>query len=129
MPNAMNDATCGKCGRRFGWYGRLVNRPPCPDCGDVVPQSQLEKEQREVDLVMKAVRARLALDEAKGVYDHLRSGRPDASLDRWAREFGPKLFGALEPLLGHIEGRPPSVKAVSSRRGPFLEGVEEANGG
>jgi len=29
------DAQCEKCGKRFGWSGTDVNRPPCPSCGNV----------------------------------------------------------------------------------------------
>jgi DNA-binding transcriptional regulator YiaG len=27
------DATCGKCGRRFGWCGEFADKPACPRCG------------------------------------------------------------------------------------------------
>jgi len=27
------DVQCRHCGKRFGWYGRLADRPPCPRCG------------------------------------------------------------------------------------------------
>jgi len=33
------DVQCGACGRRFGWHGRLVDRPPCPRCGRLVPKN------------------------------------------------------------------------------------------
>jgi hypothetical protein len=27
------DVQCRHCGKRFGWQGRLADRPPCPRCG------------------------------------------------------------------------------------------------
>ena len=31
--SGFSNATCGKCGKRFGWTGRLSEKPPCPKCG------------------------------------------------------------------------------------------------
>lgn len=28
----MTDATCSRCGKRFGWMGALKDCPPCPRC-------------------------------------------------------------------------------------------------
>lgn len=36
------DATCPKCGKRFGWSGELVERPPCPGCGHAIPAEELK---------------------------------------------------------------------------------------
>lgn len=42
---SMMDASCRKCGKRFGWQGILTDRPPCPECGDTIPMADLEREQ------------------------------------------------------------------------------------
>lgn len=42
MP-AMNEATCPKCGKRFGWIGRVVAAPACPRCGQVLDKASLER--------------------------------------------------------------------------------------
>jgi len=39
---AFFDVQCGRCGRRFGWHGRLADRPPCPGCGRLVPQNSAD---------------------------------------------------------------------------------------
>ena len=48
MPGMM-DATCRKCGHRFGWAGDLMDRPPCPECGDEIPAAELERVQRQLE--------------------------------------------------------------------------------
>lgn len=45
---AMIDVQC-KCGKRMGWYGRFVDRPACPKCGDRPPQESLEETDRRMD--------------------------------------------------------------------------------
>jgi DNA-binding transcriptional regulator YiaG len=39
----MFDVTCEKCGKRFGWGGKLTDRPPCPvaHCGYRPPAAEL----------------------------------------------------------------------------------------
>jgi len=47
----MNDATCPKCGKRFGWVGPVTSMPPCPRCGwteDVEELFELEKKLEEM---------------------------------------------------------------------------------
>lgn len=31
------DATCTKCGRKYGWCGEMKDRPKCPKCGHLEP--------------------------------------------------------------------------------------------
>lgn len=54
MPGFL-DATCRVCGKRFGWTGKLTDRPPCPGCGDVIPQSELEADEKEMEAAMKEI--------------------------------------------------------------------------
>ncbi len=42
------DGTCPKCKKRFGWTGRVVDRPACPKCGHKVDLSELESDEREI---------------------------------------------------------------------------------
>lgn len=39
---ALMNARCECCGKRFGWSGRITDRPPCPRCGHRPPQGELE---------------------------------------------------------------------------------------
>ena len=53
MP-AFIDVQCEKCGRRFGWYGEMTDRPPCPACGHRPPQEDLEDQARRFRAMMDA---------------------------------------------------------------------------
>lgn len=46
--SAFNDARCS-CGKRFGWVGKLTDKPPCPKCGKKDDMASLLKEQEEMD--------------------------------------------------------------------------------
>ena len=39
------DATCINCGKRFGWFGELKDKPPCPKCGhkNILPESEQKR--------------------------------------------------------------------------------------
>lgn len=46
---AFMDATCKKCGKRIGWFGRAVNMPTCPRCGAEPDRAALERDQTIMD--------------------------------------------------------------------------------
>jgi ribosome-binding protein aMBF1 (putative translation factor) len=46
---AMIDVSCPKCRRRFGWYGRFVDRPPCPRCDHQIKPADLERAQDQMN--------------------------------------------------------------------------------
>ena len=29
------DVRCEQCGRRYGWHGKMADRPPCPGCSHI----------------------------------------------------------------------------------------------
>ena len=65
MP-AFYDARCKKCDKKFGWTGQLIDRPPCPRCGDKGPPlSELKKTQEEMDAMEKAILERVDDSRAK----------------------------------------------------------------
>ena len=37
------DASCPQCRRRFGWHGRIGDRPSCPHCGHKPAQATLDR--------------------------------------------------------------------------------------
>lgn len=51
--NAMMDASCPKCGKRFGWHGHVTDRPPCPRCAHQIPRADLEAEAGKIDEFMR----------------------------------------------------------------------------
>lgn len=57
MMGAFMDTTCRKCGKRFGWVGNSVDRPPCPKCGGMVDIVALKADDEEInrfrDLLLK----------------------------------------------------------------------------
>ena len=52
---AMIDVSCPKCGRKFGWFGTMKDRPPCPRCQHQLPQAELD----EAELRMADLRRRI----------------------------------------------------------------------
>jgi PHP family Zn ribbon phosphoesterase len=49
--SAFNDGTCPRCRKRFGWQGKLTDRPPCPKCGHKVDPDVLQRDQEEMDRI------------------------------------------------------------------------------
>ncbi len=37
------DVSCPKCGRKYGWFGEMKDRPKCPKCGHQVPYDPEEE--------------------------------------------------------------------------------------
>jgi len=48
-----NDATCLKCGHRYGWQGKLTDKPACPKCGQEPNREELAKIEKEIEKVFK----------------------------------------------------------------------------
>ena len=42
------DATCPKCQKRYGWHGKITNRPLCPKCGHNVTPEEMEDDEFEI---------------------------------------------------------------------------------
>jgi predicted nucleic acid-binding Zn-ribbon protein len=64
MP-AFNDASCPKCGRRFGWVGEMIDRPPCPKCGHQIPKEELQEADEEMEKFRQLLRDRKAKKDKK----------------------------------------------------------------
>lgn len=65
----MFDATCSKCKKRFGWYGTLFDKPPCPRCkhhDKVNPDDPDAKAVLEMEALL---RKRMLEDEEEGKID------------------------------------------------------------
>jgi hypothetical protein len=52
---AMNDSTCGGCGRRIGWSGRYVDHPACGSCGWRPSLVACRKTQAEIDRALEDI--------------------------------------------------------------------------
>lgn len=37
-----------KCGHRFGWFGTMLDRPPCPKCGHKPSAEQLARDHARI---------------------------------------------------------------------------------
>jgi uncharacterized Zn finger protein (UPF0148 family) len=94
--NAMIDASCPKCRRRFGWCGTLANRPACPMCGHRPPQSELDAEAAE----MEAFHERLRTHPGRADGETRRQQRVDAGL---TLRQAAKLLGILPVELNWYE--------------------------
>src|SRR4051794_15854977 len=57
MP-AMIDVSCRKCGKRYGFTGRLTDCPACPKCGAEPDRARLESDQKHLDELRALMRAR-----------------------------------------------------------------------
>jgi DNA-binding XRE family transcriptional regulator len=74
---AFIDVSCAKCGKKFGWFGLVVERPPCPRCGDRPAPADLERDQA----AMNDFRELLAeLRQANPGWDQWRKARIAAGL-------------------------------------------------
>ena len=94
--NAMIDVSCPKCGRRFGWCGEMINRPPCPRCGHQLPREELEK----ADAEMKAMQEMLLTHPRDASADMRRKQRIAAGLTLMQAA---KLLGLSMTELSRIE--------------------------
>lgn len=56
--SAFIDARCPKCKGHVGWYGSVLDRPPCPKCGHQIPQDQLEIDRNHMDEFRKLLATR-----------------------------------------------------------------------
>lgn len=50
---AFLDGTCTKCGKRIGWCGDMMDKPPCSGCGHQTPKEDLQKEQDKLNKIME----------------------------------------------------------------------------
>lgn len=57
MPS-MIDASCPKCGKRFGWCGEMTDKPPCPRCGHADDPAELAKVQAQMDEMEQLILSR-----------------------------------------------------------------------
>jgi DNA-binding XRE family transcriptional regulator len=57
MP-AMIDVSCRKCGKRYGFAGRLTDCPACPKCGAEPDRAGLESDQKYLDELRVLMRSR-----------------------------------------------------------------------
>jgi ribosome-binding protein aMBF1 (putative translation factor) len=93
---AMIDASCSKCGRRFGWYGTMANMPACRRCGFRPPQEALDKEEAK----MREMEERMLTHPKDANAETWRKQRVDAGLTlrRAAKLLGvfPKDLSAME---------------------------------
>lgn len=106
--SATIDASCPKCGKRFGWCGKLTDMPNCPRCG------------REPD------RAKLAADQAEmDAFQQLLLTRPNASVCRKQRVAAGLTLGQAAKLLG-VEPR--LLADVEHGRAEMPPGLAEAMG-
>lgn len=54
-----SDATCPKCGKRYGWQGKV--RIPCPRCGHLVKESPEDK--KAIDDMIELLTKRMLADD------------------------------------------------------------------
>ena len=111
MPS-MIDAQCPKCRKRFGWSGRMVDKPACPRCGHADPREELEAADQEMDELRRLLASRpsanvcrkqrvcagLTLHQAAkqldiaapllADYEHARRPLPDDMVERMREAYG-----------------------------------------
>jgi len=56
---ALMDATCPKCGKRFRWSGKMIDKPACPKCGHRDSQEELQKTDQELEEMEKEIFKRM----------------------------------------------------------------------
>ena len=67
----MNDVTCPKCKKRFGWTGRLTDCPSCPKCGFQIHSKEWENDEKEIEKFRQTLmKLKLKCLLAKEIPDH-----------------------------------------------------------
>lgn len=100
------DASCPKCGKRFGWSGEITNRPPCPRCGHQIDMAALEADQKEMeafrDLLLSKPTAELCGKQRVAAGLSLRTAA--------------KLLGVTPSLLSDIENGRTELSAEMAQK-------------
>jgi ribosome-binding protein aMBF1 (putative translation factor) len=94
---AFIDVSCPKCRRKFGWFGTMTERPPCPRCGHEIDKASLAHDQAKIDEFRTLLAERR---EANPNWDQWRKARVAAGLTlRQAAkilEVAPVMLAAIE---------------------------------
>lgn len=96
------DATCEKCGTRIGWFGNLIDRPPCGNCGHAIDPEELKRSDAELERMLAESRAKI-LERAEHEWRH-RTPEQGAAFEEGRKAYvdTPRPPGSLsDPLLQH----------------------------
>ena len=107
------DALCPKCKKRFGWYGRVVDRPACSRCGHRPDAADLERDQAAMNDFRELLKE---LREANPGWDKWQKARIAAGL---TLRQAAKLLEVAPTTLSEIErgqNRPSEALADRMRR-------------
>ncbi len=55
-PAMMIDVSCSRCGKRYGFHGRVLDQPPCPRCGHAPPLEGLKADAAIIEQARKDMR-------------------------------------------------------------------------
>lgn len=95
LPNVRGlfDTTCKFCKHRFGWCGRLVDKPACPKCGKRDGDKRLLRDAERVRCVFTSVSSRSPLGPQMRVKRHQTGLSPIQAAGRlgisavWLQDF------------------------------------------
>lgn len=62
MPSFI-DVCCPKCGKKYGWFGEMSNRPPCPKCKHQVPYDPDDPDEKEMRAFEELLRQKMLKDK------------------------------------------------------------------
>lgn len=111
------DASCDKCGRRFGWQGELTDRPNCPRCGHRPPDKELADAQAKMDDFERML---IELRQANPGWDKWQKARVAAGLT--LRQAAKLLEVAPQTLCDIEQGRQKPSEALAKRMGECYGG-------
>ena len=46
------DCTCQECGHQYGWFGKMTDKPKCPECGHKPDHEALKKLEAEIEKIV-----------------------------------------------------------------------------
>ena len=93
------DGRCAKCDARIGWFGNLIDMPPCHKCGHTPDPETLAREDSALEKILAEARAKI-IDREERAWAN-RTPEQMAAYEEGREAFRPSSAGESGPLIEH----------------------------